>query len=158
MPYPIEVFFEPLRSAKAQMAIFAVLLLMALDLLVGIVGAIATKRFSSLKMRDGLLHKFMELTAIAVAVIFDALLLGGFDITAQPILIATCVYIIIAEAGSILELIKTYNPECTGLFGFLTSFVAPKAAELVPAQNVVIESTSTDPDATADLGRHFWNG
>lgn len=155
MPYGLQPFFEPLRDTHAQTAIWAVLFLILLDLGVGIVGAVMTKRFSSLKMREGLLHKLMELSALVLAVILDGALLGGLGVTNQPVLIATCCYVIVMELGSILELIKTYNPDAAGFVGFLTSFVAPKAPELVPAQNVVIESAATDPDATADLGRHM---
>lgn len=155
MPYGLQPFFEPLRDTHAQTAIWAVLFLILLDLGVGIVGAVMTKRFSSLKMRDGLLHKFMELSALVLAVILDGALMGGLDVTIQPVLIATCAYIIIMEIGSILELIKTYNPDAEGLFGYLTSFVAPKGGELVTVPVQIIDSKPLDPDDTADLGRHL---
>lgn len=150
MPYGLQPFFEPLRNTHAQTAIWAVMFLILLDLAVGIIGAIMTRRFSSLKMRDGLLHKFMELAALVLAVIIDGALMGGLDVAVQPVLVATCCYVIIMEIGSILELIKTYNPDAEGLVGWITSFVAPKGGELVEVPVTVI-----DPDATADLGRHM---
>jgi len=129
VPVYVEHLMEPVVQPAAQTAIFTVLLLIALDLIVGIVGAVATHTFSSEKMRAGLLHKFMELSAIALAIILDGALVGGLDLTVQPILLATCVYIGIMETGSVLELIKKYDPDAEGLVGWITSFVAPKGGE-----------------------------
>ncbi len=129
MPPYVEHVMQPVVNPTAQTAIFTVLLLIVLDLLVGIVGAVATHTFSSEKMRAGLLHKFMEMSAIALAIILDGALVGGLDLTIQPILIATCVYIGIMETGSVLELIKKYDPDAEGLVGWITSFVAPKGGE-----------------------------
>ncbi len=151
MPSYIEPFAATIHNSDAQVAVVTVLLLIALDLLVGIAGAFATKTFSSEKMRDGLLHKFMELCAMALALILDAALMGGLDLTMQPLLIATCIYIGIMEVGSILELIKHYNPDAEGLVGWITSFVSPKGG----ATPVTVPVKVIDPDATADLGRHM---
>ena len=129
VPVYVEHLMEPVVQPAAQTAIFTVLLLIALDLIVGIVGAVATHTFSSEKMRAGLLHKFMELSAIALAIILDGALVGGLDLAVQPILLATCVYIGIMETGSVLELIKKYDPDAEGLVGWITSFVAPKGGE-----------------------------
>ena len=129
MPPYVSHLVAPVVQPAAQTAIFTVLLLVALDLIVGIVGAVATHTFSSEKMRAGLLHKFMELSAIALAIILDGALVGGLDLTMQPILMATCVYIGIMETGSVLELIKKYDPDAEGLVGWITSFVSPKGGE-----------------------------
>ena len=129
VPVYVEHLMDPVVQPAAQTAIFTVLLLIALDLIVGIVGAVATHTFSSEKMRAGLLHKFMELSAIALAIILDGALVGGLDLAVQPILLATCVYIGIMETGSVLELIKKYDPDAEGLVGWITSFVAPKGGE-----------------------------
>lgn len=155
---PFMHFAAPMLDACVQVAIVTVLLLVMLDLLVGIVGAWATRTFSSEKMRAGLLHKFMELSAVALSIILDGALIGGLDITIQPIVVATCVYISIMETGSVLELIKLYNPDAEGLVGWLTSFVSSK--ELPHEKPVAVTVTNyppaqTDPDATADLGRHL---
>ncbi len=123
---PYTTFLRPLLDPVAQTAIFGVCLLIMLDLLVGITGAIVTKTFSSEKMRDGLLHKFTELVSMALAVILDGMLMGGLDITFEPILVSTCIYISIMEAGSVLELVRKYNPDADGLVGWLTQFVQPK--------------------------------
>lgn len=129
MPHYIQPFVEPLLDETAQTAVAAVLLLVALDLVVGITGAVVTHTFSSERMRAGLLHKFMELSAIALAAILDGALMGGLELAVQPVLMATCVYVGIMETGSVLELIKKYDPEAEGLVGWLTSFVQRKGGE-----------------------------
>lgn len=126
MPPYIYHVISPVTDPKAQTAIFTVLALILLDLVVGIVGAVVTHTFSSEKMRSGLLHKFMELCAMALGAIIDGALVGGFDIATQPLLIAICAYIGIMETGSVLELIKKYDPDANGLVGWLTDFVKPK--------------------------------
>jgi hypothetical protein len=50
----------------------------------------------------------------------------GEQLTFEPILVGTCVYISIMEAGSVLELVRKYNPDAEGLIGFLTQYVQPK--------------------------------
>lgn len=129
MPHYIQPFVEPLLDETAQTAVAAVLLLIALDLVVGITGAVVTRTFSSERMRAGLLHKFMELSAITLAAILDGALTGGLELAVQPVLMATCVYVGIMETGSVLELIKQYDPEAEGLVGWLTSFVQRKGGE-----------------------------
>lgn len=126
MPPYIQSFIDPMLDPIAQTGIVGVCLLILLDLLIGIVGAIATHTFSSEKMRAGLLHKFTELSCLALGIILDGILVGGLDLGMEPVLLATCVYVAIMETGSILELVKKYNPDAEGLFGFLTSFVQPK--------------------------------
>ena len=126
---PYEHFLEPLLDPGAQTVIMGVCLLILLDLLVGIIGAVVTHTFSSEKMRDGLLHKFTELACMALALILDGMLLGGIELSFEPILTGTCIYISIMEAGSVLELVRKYNPDADGLVGWLTSFVQPKGGE-----------------------------
>lgn len=129
MPHYIQPFVAPLLDETAQTAVAAVLLLVALDLVVGITGAVVTHTFSSERMRAGLLHKFMELSALALGAILDGALMGGLELAVQPVLMATCVYVGIMETGSVLELIKRYDPEAEGLVGWLTSFVQSKGGE-----------------------------
>lgn len=124
--HPLHAFTQPLLDPAGQVAIVAVLLLILLDFVIGVTGALATKSFSSEKMRAGLLHKFTELACIALGVILDGVLVGGLDLTVQPILLATCGYIIVMETGSVLELVKKYNPDAAGLVGWLAQFVRPK--------------------------------
>lgn len=126
---PIEYFLAPVLDTKAQVAIIGVCLLIALDLVTGITGAVATHTFNSEKMRAGLLHKFTELAAMAMGVILDGMLMGGLNLSFEPILLSTCIYVAIMEAGSFLELVRLYNPEAEGLVGYLTQFVQPKGGD-----------------------------
>lgn len=130
MPPALQHYIDPVLDPTAQGAIVAVISLMVIDMVVGIVGAIATKTFSSEKMRAGLLHKFTELACIAVAIVLDGMLLSGLDLGTEPVLIGTSIYISVMEVGSVLELIKKYNPDLTGvtgiLFGWATQYVQPK--------------------------------
>jgi hypothetical protein len=129
MPPYIQPFVEPMLDPTAQTAVVAVCLLIGLDLVVGITGAVVTHTFNSERMRAGLLHKFMELSALALALILDGALISGLDLATQPLLLATCAYIGIMETGSVLELIKKYDPDAEGLVGWLTSFVEQKGGE-----------------------------
>ena len=129
MPPYIQPFVEPMLDPTAQTAVVAVCLLIGLDLVVGITGAVVTHTFNSEKMRAGLLHKFMELSALALALILDGALMGGLDLSVQPLLVSTCAYVGIMETGSVLELIKKYDPDAEGLVGWLTSFVEQKGGE-----------------------------
>ena len=117
------VFIRPITdNPTAPVAIAAVLILIALDVVVGFTGAAITKTISSSKMRSGLLHKLMELAAVALADIVDGALLGGFDIVeGSPLLIGVCAYIALMEVSSVLELIAKYNPDMAGA-GILSLF------------------------------------
>lgn len=114
------VFIRPITgNPTAQIAIAAVGILILLDVLAGFTGAAITHAISSRKMREGILHKFMEFVLVALATIIDGALLGGFQILdGNPLLIATCVYIAIMEVSSILEIVGKYNPELaeSGIF------------------------------------------
>lgn len=126
---PYEYFLAPVLDVKAQVAIIGVCLLILLDLITGLIGAVVTRTFSSEKMRSGLLHKFTELACMAGAIILDGMLMGGLSITFEPILLGTCGYISFMEVGSFLELVKLYNPDAEGLVGYLTQFVQPKGSD-----------------------------
>lgn len=119
----MSIFLQPVTgNPAARVAITTVLLLIALDVVVGFTGAAITKTISSSKMRSGLLHKLMELAAVALADIVDGALLGGFDIVdGSPLLIGVCAYIALMEVSSVLELIGKYNPDMAGA-GILSLF------------------------------------
>ena len=126
---PFDYFLRPVMDTSAQVAIIGVCLLIALDLITGITGAVVMHTFNSEKMRAGLLHKFTELACIAGAIILDGMFMSGLNIAFEPILMGTCAYISFMEVGSFLELVRLYNPEAEGLIGYLTSFVQPKGGE-----------------------------
>lgn len=122
-------FIDPILEPTAKVGIAGVCLMILLDFVLGLGGALMTGTFSSPKMRDGLVHKYTELCAVVMGAILDGVLSGGFDLPIQPILLGTCGYIIIMETGSVLELIKKYNPEAEGLVGWLTNLVRAKGVE-----------------------------
>lgn len=116
----MNIFIRPIAdNPTAQVAIAAVGILILLDVVAGFTGAAITHTISSKKMREGILHKFMELVLVVLATVIDGALLGGFQILdGNPLLIATCVYISIMEVSSILEIVGKYNPELaeSGIF------------------------------------------
>ena len=109
----MEIFIQPVTDdPTARVAIVTVLLLIVLDVVVGFTGAALNKNIRSDKMRAGLLHKLMEVAAMALATIVDGALIGGFDIVdGSPVLVATCAYLALMEVASVLELIAKYNPD-----------------------------------------------
>lgn len=86
-------------------------LVMALDIVSGLAKAILVDGFDSIKMREGLGHKFTYIIALALAALIEygsIYLDFGFQLTMlQP---AVMVYICLTEIGSILENIVTINP------------------------------------------------
>ena len=116
----MDVFIKPITdNPTAQVAIAAVLILIALDVVAGFTGAAITHQISSKKMREGILHKFTELVLVVLATVIDGALMGGFDVLGgDPVLLATCAYIAVMEVSSILELVAKYNPDIaeSGIF------------------------------------------
>ena len=113
LPIWLDVFIQPLRDNQiAQVAFVAVLILIALDVIFGVVTAVAKKEYSSKKMRKGIAHKCSEFGLLMVALVIDGLIIGGVDIGfTSPVFIASCVYLIIMELASILEIICRCNPQ-----------------------------------------------
>lgn len=86
------------------------------DILTGFSVAVATKKFTSSKMRQGLFHKLAELFSIFLAAwiqIAQYQFRLDFDI---PFLFSTLAYITIMEIGSNIENIKKLNPEMDELY------------------------------------------
>lgn len=125
----LHTFIAPILEPTAKVGIAGVMLMILLDFALGLGGALMTGTFSSTKMRDGLVHKYTELCAVVMGAILDGVLAGGFDLPIQPILLATCGYIIIMETGSVLELIKKYNPDAQGFVAWLTGLVQAKGGQ-----------------------------
>lgn len=85
--------------------------MIVIDYLTGIAKAIKNKDVSSEKMREGLWHKTSYLVVMLLAEIIEHgqhMVDMGFSV---PIIIPTCVYIIITELASILENLGEINPE-----------------------------------------------
>lgn len=97
--------------------------LIVIDYVLGVIGSVINKTFSSSVMRQGLLHKFTYLVAIVIAeiiVLLSGYLDLGFDFV-NAIVGLVCVWISLAEIGSILENIVKINPKL-GEDGFLQIF------------------------------------
>lgn len=111
-PQFIDVYMAPVRDNPiVQAALFAVLILILADMLLGIINACAQGKFSSKELRAGLLHKTGELGIILVGIIIDGLIFAGLDLGFNgPILITMLSAIIIMEVGSVLEISAHMNP------------------------------------------------
>lgn len=87
--------------------------LIVIDYVVGVIGAVINKTFSSSVMRQGLVNKFTYLVAIIIAeiiVLLSDYLDLGFNF-ADAIVGLVCVWISLTEIGSILENIVKINPK-----------------------------------------------
>ncbi len=97
------------RTEIAALVITCVLIVM--DYLTGLAKSVVNKDIDSTKMRDGLWHKA---TYVAVIVLAEIIEHGqeavdlGFTI---PLIVPTCVYIVLTETASILENLSQINPE-----------------------------------------------
>ena len=113
LPYFIDVFIQPIRDNQiAQVAFVAVLILIGLDIIFGVVTALAKHEYSSEKMRNGIAHKCSEFGLLMVALVVDGLIVGGVDIGfSSPVFVASCVYLALMEIASLLEIICRSNPQ-----------------------------------------------
>lgn len=85
-----------------------------LDIITGIIQAIANKEVSSEKLRKGAFHKIAFVLIICLAYLIDygvGYIDLGFDF---PIVLPTCTYICFTEIVSILENIVKLNPSLKG--------------------------------------------
>lgn len=82
-----------------------------LDFVTGLVKAVATDRFKSSLMRQGLFHKSGELLCVALGVLVqyaEQYLNLGVNL---PVAAAICTYIVVMEIGSAIENIGAINPD-----------------------------------------------
>lgn len=89
--------------------------LICLDVVTGVIGAVIHQELSSAKMREGIAHKF---TYVALIVLAEVLARAtdyvniGFDCTA--IVVGVCALVILSEVTSILENCCKINPQLAG--------------------------------------------
>lgn len=116
IPMYIDAFLAPVRDEQAaQVAVMAVLLLTALDVIFGLVNAFASKSFSSSKMRAGIAHKSASMGFLLVGIVVDGTIIGGIDLGfSAPVLTTICVYLCLMEVASLLETFALLNPELSG--------------------------------------------
>ena len=112
IPMYIDAFLAPVRDEQAaQVAVMAVLLLTVLDVIFGLVNAIASKSFSSAKMRAGIAHKSASMGFLLVGIVVDGTIIGGLDLGfSAPVLTTICVYLCLMEVASLLETFALLNP------------------------------------------------
>ena len=117
-PIYIDAFISPMRDASAEVATVGVLLLIALDVLMGLGEALWHHDYSSTKMREGIGHKCGELGFMLVGLIADGMLLGGVDLGFSPLYLVACTMLSIMEIGSVLEICVRWNPDLAKLQAF----------------------------------------
>lgn len=84
--------------------------MMVLDIVVGIAGAVKHKEVQSGKLRDGLWHKagFVGLITLAYVIQYAAQFVElGFEV---PTVVAVCAYVILTEIVSVFENLCVLNP------------------------------------------------
>ena len=87
------------------------LVLMGLDVLLGLAGAVKDKNVQSSRMREGLWHKAGSIGLIVLAYILEVAV-DHVDLgLVFPGVLAVCGYIIVMEVGSCLENLVILNPE-----------------------------------------------
>ena len=112
LPHSIDVFLSPVRDNPAAQTVTAAFLTLAmLDVAYGMVNAAFQHKFSSSKLRDGLMRKTGNFIMLLVADAMDGLLLGGLNITVQPVYIVLSSAMCIMEIKSIYETWRGSHPE-----------------------------------------------
>ena len=115
MPEVIEVFARPILDPRAQVAVLALLVLSLLDVLFGVLNAWFFQHdFSSHEFRQGLIRKLTNFGVVIAAAVVDAMLLGGLDLSMQPVLIAITVSLVLMELTSLMEIFAEMHPEISG--------------------------------------------
>ena len=90
--------------------LIVVLTFIVLDMIIGIVKALATGSYKSLKMREGLWHKLGEILCVAFGVLCEmAFPYVGITVSI-PIVTTICIYIVLMETGSIVENLALISP------------------------------------------------
>lgn len=87
-------------------------IMMCADILIGFIGAIIQHNISSIKMREGILHKIMMLILIFLCLTIEIASSHMFKLPYDiPTCEVLCGYIIIMELTSIIENISIAYPE-----------------------------------------------
>ena len=82
-----------------------------LDMVTGIVKAFKEKNYCSSVMREGLFHKCGSILCIVFATLVDyAQCFVDIGVTV-PVTNGVCVYVVLMEAGSIIENVCAINPD-----------------------------------------------
>lgn len=97
--------------------IIVTMVFIVVDVLVGLVKALATKTYKSRCMSQGLYHKVGEILIIAFGMLCEySFPIIGLNVE-LPIVSTICVYIVTMETGSVLENIAAISPTVNNLIG-----------------------------------------
>lgn len=90
--------------------LITVLIFIVLDVLIGLVKALSTGSYKSIKMREGLFHKVGEILTIAFGLLCEqSFPYIGINVNI-PIVSTICIYIVLMETGSIIENLAEISP------------------------------------------------
>lgn len=102
-----------------------ILILIALDILAGVVAAIEHGELSSAGLRKGLYHKFATMTLVGLSYVlqYAVVQVPGLPEELTAIYSGTCLFVIIMETTSILENLVKINPDLASnkLFSIFTA-------------------------------------
>ena len=95
-----------------QWGIILACIMMCADILVGFIGAVIQHNISSIKMREGVLHKILMLVLIFVCLTIEVATSHMFKLPYDiPTCEVICGYVVVMELASIIENISTVYPE-----------------------------------------------
>lgn len=99
------------KRGKSKMVYLLTACFIILDMATGVIKAFVEKAFTSSIMREGLFHKCGSVLCVVFGILVDvAQTYIDIGVTI-PVAISICAYIILMEAGSIIENICVINPE-----------------------------------------------
>lgn len=94
----LNVFLQPIQDPRVETAIIALFFLSLLDIIFGVINAMAIQHnFSSHEFRAGLLRKLSNFGIVVAADIVDGMLLGGLELGFQPVLMTIVVSLTLME-------------------------------------------------------------
>lgn len=105
----------PIQYSVPYNLLLVTLVFIVMDVIMGLVKALETKSFKSLKMREGLFHKLGEILCVVFGMVCE-MSFPVVGITVKlPIVSTICIYIIIMETGSIVENLAAISPNIKAL-------------------------------------------
>lgn len=105
----------PIQYTVPYNLLLVTLVFIVMDVVMGLVKALETKSFKSLKMREGLFHKLGEILCVVFGMVCEmSFPIVGITVK-LPIVSTICIYIIIMETGSIVENLAAISPNIKSL-------------------------------------------
>lgn len=105
----------PIQYTVPYNILLVTLLFILMDIIIGLVKALETKSFKSIKMREGLFHKLGEILCVVFGMVCEiSFPVVGINVK-LPIVSTICIYIIIMETGSVVENLAAISPNIKAL-------------------------------------------